>query len=152
MNLVLIPTTVYGPQSTNDVGFNIGVRGQNQYVICNAKDRTVYEAEAGRSEWVTVVEYICVDGTAISLTIIFKGETFSKAWVPTGMDKQWNWASTSKGWTCDDIAFQWITRVFDVATCGKANGRRRALVYDGHGSHVQPDSFNFALITIFLYY
>jgi len=88
----------------------------------------VYEAEAGRSEWVTAVECVCADGTVIPPMIIFKGENFSKAWVPSGMDKDWNWACTSKGWTCDDLAFQWIKRVFHPATHEKANGRRRTLL------------------------
>jgi len=77
--------------------------------------------------------------------IIFKGENFSKAWVPSGMDMEWNWACTSKGWICDDLAFQWIRRVFDPATRKKANGRRRALVCDGHGSHVQPEVLRFCI-------
>jgi serine/threonine protein phosphatase PrpC len=34
---------------------------------------------------------------------------------------------------------EWITRVFDPETCAKANGKQRALICDGHGSHVQPE-------------
>jgi len=43
--------------------------------------------------------------------IIFKGENFQKAWVPPDMDKNWQWTSNSKGWTCDIITLEWITRV-----------------------------------------
>ena len=37
-----------------DGGFNIGKRGWNAYVICSAIEKKVYQAEPGRTEWVTV--------------------------------------------------------------------------------------------------
>ncbi len=77
--------------------------------------------------------------------IIFKGENFQKAWVPHDMDKNWQWTSNSKGWTCDIITLEWITCVFDPETCAKANGKQRALVCDGHGSHVQPEVLRFCI-------
>jgi len=77
--------------------------------------------------------------------IIFKGENFQKAWVPPDTDKNWQWTSNSKGWTCDIITLEWITRVFDPETRAKANGNRRALVCDGHGSHVQPEVLRFCI-------
>jgi DDE superfamily endonuclease len=77
--------------------------------------------------------------------IIFKGENFQKAWVPSDMGKNWQWTSNSKGWTCDIITLEWITRVFDPETRAKANGKQRALVCDGHGSHVQPEVLRFCI-------
>ena len=77
--------------------------------------------------------------------IIFKGENFQRAWVPPDMDKNWQWTSNSKGWTCDIIALEWITRVFDPETRAKANGKQRALVCNGHGSHVQPEVLRFCI-------
>ena len=62
-------------RALNDIeGFNIGIHGKNSYVICSAKEKQIYAAEPGRTEWVTVVECICADGTAINPLIIFKGE------------------------------------------------------------------------------
>src|SRR5579859_4513653 len=61
------------------------------------------------------------------------------------MDKNWQWTSNSKGWTCDNIGFEWLTRVFEPNTRDKANGKRRALVFDGHGSHVQPEVLRFCI-------
>jgi DDE superfamily endonuclease len=77
--------------------------------------------------------------------VIFKGENFQNGWIPPDMDKDWMWTSNSKGWTCDVIAEEWIKRVFDPATCAKANGRQRALVCDGHGSHVQLSVIQFCI-------
>jgi hypothetical protein len=129
--------------NSNNIGFNIGVRGNNAYVICNAKEKKAYEAQPGRKEWVTVVECICADGSAIPPLVIFKGENFQNGWISPDMDKDWQWTSNSKGWTCDVIAEDWIKRVFDPATCAKANGRQRTLVCDSHGSHVQPSIIRF---------
>jgi len=77
--------------------------------------------------------------------IIFKGEKLNSAWVPHDSDKDWNWTSNSKGWTCDNIGLEWLTRVFDPNTRDKANGKRRALIFDGHGSHVQPEVLRFCI-------
>ena len=77
--------------------------------------------------------------------IIFKGEKLQSAWVPHESDKDWNWTSNSKGWTCDNIGFEWLTSVFDPNTRDKANGKRRALIFDGHGSHVQPEVLRFCI-------
>jgi Tc5 transposase DNA-binding domain len=40
-------------------GFNIGVQEQNAWVIYSAMEKQTYEAEPGRTEWVTVVKCIC---------------------------------------------------------------------------------------------
>ena len=72
------------------VGFNIGVRGRSSYVICGAKAKKIYMAEPGRTEWVTVVECICVDGSAIPPLVILKGQNLQTAWVPREMDKDWS--------------------------------------------------------------
>jgi hypothetical protein len=77
--------------------------------------------------------------------IIFKGENFQTAWVPPDMDKEWHWTNNSKGWTCDSIGLEWLTRVFDPNTRGKAAGKQRALICDGHGSHVQPEVLRFCI-------
>lgn len=84
MNLVMM----HFKWQTNHSGFNVGITGQNSYVICNAKKKTVYEVEAERSEWVTAIEYICADENALLPIIVFKGDNFSKAWIPLGLDVQ----------------------------------------------------------------
>jgi len=58
------------------LGFNIGKRGRNAYVICSG-------AEPRRIEWVTVLECICGDGSKISPLVIFKGESIQTSWIPS---------------------------------------------------------------------
>ncbi len=43
-------------------------------VIVSIKANTQFQANSGGQEWVTVIEAICVDGSAISSVVIFKGE------------------------------------------------------------------------------
>ena len=61
------------------------------------------------------------------------------------MDKDWNWSCNTKGWTCDRIAKEWIRRVFEPTTRAKANGERRILICDGHGSHVSADFIRYCI-------
>ena len=93
----------------------------------------------------TIVECICADGSAIHPLIIYKGENLQTGWIPPEMDKDWNWSCNTKGWTCDRIAKEWIRRVFEPATRAKANGERRILICDGHGSHVSADFIRYCI-------
>ena len=64
----------------DESGFNVGVIQIGRRVIdstCNIN----YRKEPGRQEWVTVLECICADGTAISPLVIFKGEKLSSEWI-----------------------------------------------------------------------
>jgi len=85
------------------LGFNIGVRGRKSYVICTAAEKNVYQKEPGRKQWVTVLECICVDGTAISPLVIFKGDNVQTSWIPLHMTGDWSWSCNMKGWTCNAI-------------------------------------------------
>ena len=71
-----------------NLGFNIGVYGTHAYVICDRQERKSLEAQPGRMEWVTIMEYICADESSVHLLIIFKGENFQTGWIPPAMDKE----------------------------------------------------------------
>jgi hypothetical protein len=54
----------------------------------------------------------------------------------------WLIATTSKGWTSNDIALRWLKEIFLPETVRKLGNSRiapRILVLDGHGSHVTGD-------------
>ena len=65
----------------DEMGFSIG-KIEATRIIINSKIRAAYQAQPGRQEWVSVIECICGDGTAISPLVIFKGENLSTMWVP----------------------------------------------------------------------
>ena len=92
-----------------------------------------------------MVECISGDGMTIPPLVIFKGENIQKAWIPEEMNSDWNWASNTKGWTCDTIGDNWIRHCFEPATRNKANGAVRLLIADGHGSHVTASFIHFCM-------
>lgn len=105
----------------DESGFSIGKIGATR-VIVNTKVRQRAQAQPGRQEWVSVIECICVDGTAIPPLIIFRGENLSSQWVPPNMERDWKISCNSKGWTSNDHGVQWLQRCFEPHTYEKANG------------------------------
>jgi len=123
----------------DESGFNVGVIQVGRRVMdstCNIN----YRKELGRQEWVTVLECICTDGTAISPLVIFKGEKLSSEWIiPANPEEDWRFACSRKGWTNDDIGLEWLCRCFEPETREKAAGSPRVLILDGHNSHVNGE-------------
>ena len=108
------------------------------YAVIDKNTMSRYQGHPGRQEWVTVLECVCGDGSAIPPLIIFKGRTLSSSWIPVNDIKgDWHFSRSENGWTSNDIAFEWLRKVFDPATKEKANGQPRLLIVDGHESHIQ---------------
>jgi hypothetical protein len=130
------PDNVY---NMDESGFSIG-EIQASRVIVNTAVRQKYQAQPGRQEWVTAVEAICADGTAIPPLIIFKGESLPPQWISgPNVPHDWRFDHNQKGWTSNEHGLQWLRRCFEPCTREKANGKTRLLICDGHGSHVTPE-------------
>ena len=71
--------------------------------------------------------------------MIFGGLTpFDKSREPVGLATEgWLWYTSTRGWTNDFIAYEWITKVFQPATVLHNRSQRRLLIMDGHGSHLR---------------
>ena len=120
----------------DETGFAIGVI-QRSYVVVNKESKTRYQAQPGRQEWVSVVECICADSGSIPPFIILKGEKVTSSWIPTAaLDLNWHFGASQKGWTSNELGFQWLVRVFDPSTREKSQDRTRLLICDGHDSHI----------------
>ncbi|KFY67725.1 hypothetical protein V497_00248 [Pseudogymnoascus sp. VKM F-4516 (FW-969)] len=65
----------------DETGFSIGTM-QSTRIIVDSSLRTRFQAHPGRQEWVSAVECICMDGTAIDPLIIFKGQNILQSWIP----------------------------------------------------------------------
>jgi hypothetical protein len=46
------------------VGFAVRVE-QSSYIVVDSRVQLAYQAQPGRQEWVTAIEYICMDGSSI---------------------------------------------------------------------------------------
>jgi hypothetical protein len=124
-------------------GFMIGVIGKTKRVFDKVlyKERRYKQAshDANR-EWVTVIVYICADGTPLPPAVIFSAasEKVQANWVHD-IDSETHsiyFSVSQSGWTNDDLGVAWLKQVFDPATKRKARRRFRLLILDGHGSHV----------------
>ena len=64
----------------NKTGFTIGTSQCNRVVI-DSSLRTCYKIELEQQEWVTAVECICTDRSALKPLIIFKEQQISSTWI-----------------------------------------------------------------------
>src|SRR5436190_19676846 len=88
-------------------GFALGTLAKT-YVIVNKTYGTRYQASPGRQEWLTIIECICADGTAISPFVIFTGKTLSQDWIPANFDDSWQFSVNTQGWTSNNHALEWL--------------------------------------------
>ena len=119
----------------DESGFSIGTMESTRIVI-DSSLRTKHQAHPGRQEWVSMVECICGDGTAITPFGIFKGKNVLENWIPSKVLNEWFFSANTKGWTSNLHGLEWLKRVFEPATRMKADGQYRLLVCDGHDSHI----------------
>jgi len=80
----------------DETGFGIGT-SQSSHVVVDTTLRTRYKLEPGRQEWVSVVECICGDGSALSPLVIMKGKNISNTWLNLDTPIDWQWAASQKG-------------------------------------------------------
>jgi hypothetical protein len=126
------------PENTynmDESGFSIGTM-ESTRIILDSTLRTKHQAHPGRQEWVSMVECVCGDGTALPPLGIFKGKNVLQNWIPNEVLDQWFFSANTKGWTSNLHGLEWLKRVFEPATRTKANGQYRLLVCDGHDSHI----------------
>ena len=121
----------------DETGFSIGTM-QASHIIINKTIRTQLQAAPGRQEWVSIIECVSMDGTAIPPLTIFKGERLSNAWIPNNVEVTWMFSCNSKGWTSNVHGLEWLRKCFEPSTRERANNGQdwRILVCDGHESHV----------------
>jgi DDE superfamily endonuclease len=90
--------------------------------------------QPGNREWVTVIQGVNAQGWTIPPNIIFKGEYHLSAWYEEDLPGDWRISLSDKGWTTNEIGFEWIQH-FDQHTKQRTIGVYRLLILDGHDSH-----------------
>ena len=119
----------------DETGLNMG-QSVRQKAVINGKSKA-FRKQPGTRTWVSILETIRSDGTALSPLVIFKGKHHMANWFsPTSSPTtaSWQFATSPNGWTDDQLAMAWLERVFEPET--RQEGRTRLLVIDGHGSHL----------------
>jgi hypothetical protein len=85
----------------------------NGLVIRSVNRRFVQKKQPGSKAWTSFIECISATGATLSPLVMFKGKTVQQQWFPTTLDtfKGWQFTATENGWTSDDTAIEWLSRV-----------------------------------------
>jgi DDE superfamily endonuclease len=103
-------------------------------VLVGKDDLRNYRGAGVKRVMVTAIECISMDGRCLSPLIIWPASTHRSNWTihPT---PGWHYACSESGYTDSKISLEWLTRVFDPQTEGRAGQKPRVLVCDGFGTH-----------------
>jgi hypothetical protein len=121
----------------DEEGLALGMCVNSQVLASSSKKRTYTKSPEDR-EWVSIVEAVSATGRKIRPLVIFKGKDLQSSWFPHDNIPDWFYTSSEKGWTSNNVAFEWLQRIFLIDTVPK-NSIGRILVLDGHGSHITVD-------------
>jgi hypothetical protein len=100
----------------------------------------------GSREWIAVAATTCADGTKLSPALIYKAISgyLQDTWLNNFDLEEHNchFASSPKGWTSDELGYNWLIGLFEKETAPKGRRSHRLLFVDGHGSHFNMKFFD----------
>jgi hypothetical protein len=111
--------------------------GDNGLVVGNIHKRFIQKKHPGSKAWTSFIECISTTGRSLLPLVIFKGKSVQQQWFDITLDnyKSWQFTATENGWTTDNIALEWLYKVFIPQTAPRDPSESRLLVLDSHGSH-----------------
>ena len=141
----LVKNTInkYGilPEDTynfDETGFQMGQISTSKVVTATDRLGRPKQVKPTNTEWVTLIQGACADGSLIPPFIILKGKEFNQTWFYQGLPSSWTLSVSPNGWTSNQIGHQWIQH-FERHTRSKTIGSKRLLVLDNHESHITPE-------------
>lgn len=93
--------------------------------------------------WTSIVECISALGVALYPLVIFKAKSIQHQWFRNEFlmkHPDWYVTFSENGWTSNNIAIEWLEKVFLPQTATDDLADCRLLIVDGHGSHTS-DAF-----------
>jgi DDE superfamily endonuclease len=124
----------------DEIGFRIGcLRGR--MVIVPADVKAIYLADPDNRESITALECCSAGGRSIAPFLILKGDILLEKHFKNQMDNKAKLACSPTGFTNDRLTYQWLEH-FNELTRSGIGQKWRALIMDGHGSHLS-DHFKF---------
>lgn len=129
----------------DEKGFMIGILQASKRYFTSAEHssrRLRGVGQDGSREWVTIVASICQDSSTLPPSIIYAAATNNHKDTWYGdldtCEAIAHFATSSNGWTNDNLGYQWLTQVFNRHTKRKARHslEYRLLFVDGHSSHL----------------
>ena len=94
------------------------------------------------TEWVTLIQGACADGSLIPPLLLLKGKEFNQNWFLQGLPSTWVIVVSENGWTTNQIGLQWIQH-FEIHTRSNTIGSKRLLILDNHESHMSLEFRSF---------
>jgi hypothetical protein len=138
----LVKNTInkYGilPEDTynfDESGFQMGEISASKVVTAAEKPGRPKQVKPTNTEWVTLIQGACADGSLIPPFLILKGKEFNRTWFLQGLPSTWVIAVSENGWTTNQIGLQWLQH-FEICTRSKTIGSKRLLILDNHESHI----------------
>lgn len=141
------PANIY---NFDEKGFLIGLCHAAKRIIMLdhlRRKKLLGASQDGSREFISLLACICADGTALPPGLIYQGDSgdMQDTWLEDfdhSSDKAY-FATSSKGWTCEDLGMSWLEIIFDRHTKKKAGYSYRLLLVDGHSSHVNLRFINY---------
>jgi hypothetical protein len=111
--------------------------GSNGLVVGQSERKSTVKKQPGLSHWTSMIEAINALGRFLDPLVILKGKETQQQWFPEDMEylTNWNFTSSLKGWTSDEIGLEWLREVFIPSSKPEKANEKRLLILDGHGSH-----------------
>jgi hypothetical protein len=133
----LLAENVYSMDKT---GGQLGVDKEETCVIDKTISNRIQKALQDR-ESAPVIECISAASTHLTPFVILGAKTHHSQWYPEhgGGPAKWHCATSPNGYTDNELAMEWLEKVFHPETVERAAGKWRLLVLDGHGSHETAD-------------
>jgi hypothetical protein len=106
-----------------------------EYILVPKEEKIAFISQDGGREWVSSIECISAEGTAIDTFLIVKGVHFREDYFDNA-NSGMTIATSEKGWTSKEIAMLWLQHHFEPRTRDPEDSQApRLLIVDGHESH-----------------
>ena len=106
-------------------GFLIGIANVVKQIILKQalkSGRIHFAQQDGSREFISLLAYICADGTHLPPALIYKGElhNLQDSWVEDLGDDTAYFAASDNGWSYNKLGINWLEKVFERHTAAKA--------------------------------
>jgi hypothetical protein len=121
----------------DEKGFQLG-QIQGEAVLFDKTMGPPVIPSTGITKWVSIIECTTADGRVIKPYVIHIGKIPQDHWfLPNDQLPDWVWGFSTKGWTNNDLAVDWLRKVYLPETYRP--GKHRLLILDGHESHISGE-------------
>lgn len=128
------PKNIY---NFDETGFQLG-QGRAQKVVTRYKNSAERVVAQDRGQIVTSIECIAADGWVMVPYLILKGQTHIEDWFRNNpaLQQNYNIQVSPNGWSSNLIALECIHLFHENTKNRVGTNGKRALFFDGHGSHL----------------